>query len=362
MNDSDADVYEKLPFSYFKKPDKSVLGQFFDYHPQQPFFEIPFKTSKAFYRKDKSQRYWLSYDIHSQSLFCSVCLSFSSEDNVFTQGLSHWTHVYQRINEHEKSKNHTMSTDAYLRFANNKSIDYLLFSEQKHKLKEEVKNNRRILERVIEIVKVIGKRGLSYRATEHESSYSLQDPTLDHGNFLEILLLLKKYDVTLNEHVDKIIKSAQDKVVRHNSSKVKGRGSSLTFISKTTVNLIIDAISILMKKSISCEVQEAEMFSVQLDTTQDVSIQDQCSIVLRYVNSKGVNEKLISIVTMKELTGKSFNEMLQDVLNKNRLDVKNVLEMLLMGRPICKGDLMGFHLGFLNHHPAKFMFGVIVIF
>lgn len=149
MNDSDADVNGKLQFSYFKKPDKCLLGQFFEYQPQQPFFEIPFKTSKAFYRKDKSQRFWLSYDIHSQSLFCSVCLSFSSEDNVFTRGLSHWTHIYQRINEHEKSKNHTMSTEAYLHFANNKSIDYLLFSEQKHKLKEEVKNNRRIQERVI---------------------------------------------------------------------------------------------------------------------------------------------------------------------------------------------------------------------
>lgn len=134
-----------------------------------------------------------------------------------------WTHVYQRIDEHEKSKNHTLCTDAYLPHANNKSIDYLLFSDQKHKVKEEVKINRKILERVIEIVKLIGKRSLSYRATQYESSYSLQDPTLDHGNFLEILLLLKKYYVTLNEHVDKITKSAQEKAVRHKSIKVKGK-------------------------------------------------------------------------------------------------------------------------------------------
>jgi len=198
--------------------------------------DIPFKSSKAFYRKNKTQRCWLSYDIFSQSLFCSVCLCFSSEDNVFTQGLQLWTHVNQRIDEHENNKNHTLCADAYLHHANNKSIDFLLFSEQKHKLKEEVKNNRKILERVIEVVKLIRKRGLSYRATQNESSYSLYDPILDHGNFLEILLLLKKYDVTLNEHVDKIIKSAQEKAARHKSTKVKGRGSSITFISKTTVN------------------------------------------------------------------------------------------------------------------------------
>jgi hypothetical protein len=98
-----------------------------------------------------------------------------------------WTHVYQRIDEHENSKNHTIYTDIYLHRANNKGINYLLFSEQKHKLKEEVKNNRKILERVIVVVKLIGKRGLSYRVAQYKSSYSLNDPTLDHGNFLEIL-------------------------------------------------------------------------------------------------------------------------------------------------------------------------------
>lgn len=49
-----------------------------------------------------------------------------------------------------------------------------------------------------------------------------------------------------------------------------------------------------MKRSISSQIQESEIYSVQLDTTQDVSVQDQCSVILRYVNSKGVNEKLIS--------------------------------------------------------------------
>lgn len=203
-----------------------------------------------------------------------MCLCFSSEDNIFTRGLQLWTHVYQRIDEHENRKNHTICTDVYIHNANNKSIDYLLFSDQKHKLKEEVKNNRKILERVIEVVKLIGKRGLSYRAAQYESSYSLHDLTLDHGNFLEILLLLKKYDMTLNEHVDKITKSAQEKAAWHKSTKVKGRGSSITFISKTTINLIIDVISVLMKRSISSQIQEAEMCSVQLDTTQDVSVQD----------------------------------------------------------------------------------------
>jgi len=53
-----------------------------------------------------------------------------------------------------------------------------------------------------------------------------------------------------------------------------------------------------MKKSIVMEVQAAGMFSIRIDTTQDISVQDQCSIIIRYVNMIGVNEKLFAVVTM----------------------------------------------------------------
>lgn len=61
-----------------------------------------------------------------------------------------------------------------------------------------------------------------------------------------------------------------------------------------------------MKKSIGNYVRESEMFSIQLDTTQDISVQDQCSVVVRYVNSKGVQEKLLSVVNIHKSTGKSL--------------------------------------------------------
>jgi len=105
--------------------------------------------------------------------------------------------------------------------------------------------------------------------------------------------------------------------------------------------LIIDAVSVLIKRSISSQIQEAEMYSVQLDTTQDVSVQDQCSVILRYGNSKEVNEKLIPIVTMKESIGKSFHEMLQDVLNSNGLDVKKCIGNATDGAANMQGRFNG---------------------
>ncbi len=51
-----------------------------------------------------------------------------------------------------------------------------------------------MLERVVDVVKVIGKRGLSYRGSQSEAAYTLEDISVDHGNFLELILLISKYD------------------------------------------------------------------------------------------------------------------------------------------------------------------------
>jgi hypothetical protein len=46
----------------------------------------------------------------------------------------------------------------------------------------------------------IGRQGLAFRGKDEET-YSLEDRTITHGNFLELVLLIKDYDVVLNMHV-----------------------------------------------------------------------------------------------------------------------------------------------------------------
>jgi len=41
------------------------------------------------------------------------------------------------------------------------------------------------------------------------SAYSLEDLTLDHGNFLELILLLSKYDPCLQGHVSECIEKSK---------------------------------------------------------------------------------------------------------------------------------------------------------
>ncbi|KAJ8386345.1 hypothetical protein AAFF_G00174420 [Aldrovandia affinis] len=76
--------------------------------------------------------------------------------------------------------------------------------------RQQVRKKRQVLERVVDVVKVIGKRGLSYRHVENEAAYKWDDCTLDHGNFLELILVIGKYDVSLKEHLDECMKKSKE--------------------------------------------------------------------------------------------------------------------------------------------------------
>ncbi|KAF0761538.1 Uncharacterized protein FWK35_00010105 [Aphis craccivora] len=240
--------------------------------------------------------------------------------------MSDWKHIHQRINEHENSIVHSRSSESYFLKTANKDIDSLLFSNLNNIAKQNIKKNRQIFERIISVVKLIGKRGLSYRGKNNEGAYCLNDSNLDHGNFLEIMILLSKYDPVICEHFNVIIKKKQ-----------KGRGNFLTFLSKNTVQLVINAISFNIKNTIISEVEKAPFFSVLLDTTQDVSILDQCSIVLRFVLHDTIFEKLITVKCVHDSSVQAIAKLLEIL---SVWICQNVLETLLMERLICEGHTM----------------------
>ena len=229
------------------------------------------------------------------------------------------------------------------------NIDSLLFVNQLNSRKILIKQRLNALERIIDVIKLIGKRSLSYRGKHNEAAYTLHNDSVDHGNFLDILLLLKKYDVVLNEYLDNIIKKSQ---VSHNSGN-KTRGGLLTLISKTTVNQIIECISDLIKKCIASQIVEAGMFSVELDTTQDVAVKDQCAIVIRYVNSNGIQEKLIAVVNCIDSSGKGIFKLLSNVLTNNNLKIEYCIANATDGAASMQGIYNGFSKWLSDESPGN---------
>ena len=75
----------------------------------------------------------------------------------------------------------------------------LLTSNQMSIHANQVKQKGQVMERIVDLIKVMGKCGLSYRGDE-EAGYSLENIAVNHGNILRLILLLCRYDICLQLH------------------------------------------------------------------------------------------------------------------------------------------------------------------
>ena len=148
-----------------------------------------------------------------------------------------------------------------------------------------------------------------------------------------------KYDNILKCHFENVIKKClQNKPDKHKHN----RANRNTFISKTTVNSIIAIISKLMKEEILNSVREAGIYSVQIDSTQDITSTDKCSVILRLVR-ENVEERLLAVVDSHSATGADLCNLLKKILQKQNIDVSKCIMTVQMEHQTC-GQIMDLQL------------------
>lgn len=147
---------------------------------------------------------------------------------------------------------------------------------------------------------------MGIRGDKEEAAYSLENMGINYGNALELILFLSKCDMCLQQHVDICTENSK----KQHEKGAKGRGSLVTLLSKDTLNKVVNVISQLIKVTVAEEIRQAGIFSVQIDTTQDIISKDQCSIILTYVTSV-IQERLIAVVDCESSTGQHFAELLK---------------------------------------------------
>ncbi|KAL1250914.1 hypothetical protein QQF64_018710 [Cirrhinus molitorella] len=87
-----------------------------------------------------------------------------------------WKHAHQRV------QREAVSIEKVLKPRVNKAdIHTLLTHKQMTVHRDQVRKRRQVLERVIDVVKVIGKCGLSYRGHSHEATNDLENTAINHG-------------------------------------------------------------------------------------------------------------------------------------------------------------------------------------
>ena len=79
-----------------------------------------------------------------------------------------------------------------------------------------------------------------------------------------------------------------------------------------------------MKEEISNSVREAGIYSVEIDSTQDITSTDKCSVILRFVG-ENVKERLLAVVDSHSATGADLCNLLKEVLQKQNIDVSKCI-------------------------------------
>ena len=182
--------------------------------------------------------------------------------------VTNFTYHFRCFAEHEAFKTHSKHVEDYLRSMNDDGIfSALNTSEMNHR--KAVKERREILDPIIELIKTMGRQGLSLRGHREEAGYTLDEETENHGNFLAIVHLLSKYHEKLTRHLETVIKQSKlrkERLKKRGTESSNGRGSLVTMISKTTINQILEIIRKIVQEKISDQVTRAQMFSIKVDT------------------------------------------------------------------------------------------------
>jgi hypothetical protein len=136
-------------------------------------------------------------------MFKSNSLYIGQSDEAFiTMGFITWSNNNNNNNtffkKHQKTKSHFHSTESLSNF-HKKSIDVVL-DEAKELILSKIESyrlsNRSIIQRLIDITKLLAKTGKPFRG--HNENLKSDN----RGMFLELAWLLKKYDPTLKKYLD----------------------------------------------------------------------------------------------------------------------------------------------------------------
>lgn len=276
-------------------------------------FSFPF-PEKVFYRQEKSsepsRRHWLIFA--EQKLFCTVCMCFSSEVNLFISGFNDFRRTSQYVLSHEKSSEHNICVSSYLTNLANCNMNKGLLKMETVQ-RSQIEMNRNVLDTILNILKFISRQGLGFRGKRNEVIGDL-NKSGNHGNFLELVKLVSNYNPNLKSHLT----NCMEKSSTTNTSK--GRGSLVTFLSNQTFNKLMDIMTDSITEQITNEInQNGGKFGIECDTTQDVSTKDQASIVVRYISDCSVQERLIAFKHSKDGSGKGMYSMIKSSLENVEL-------------------------------------------
>lgn len=170
--------------------------------------------------KENIKRSWLVYSKTKNALYCTACKLFArtSTSALCKEGFINWKKISERLAEHEVSQTHKEHFIKWkTRLQQMKSCQGIDCNLERliHSEKEKW---RHILLVVMDVVMYLATNCLSIRGSREKlTDFTENFPQPSHGNFLNLINLLAKYDPTLKYHLDHVKKRTGILSVEDNS-------------------------------------------------------------------------------------------------------------------------------------------------
>ncbi|XP_029153497.1 uncharacterized protein [Arachis hypogaea] len=180
------------------------------------------------------------------------------------------------------------------------------------KQSEQAKKNYQIhLTATIDCIRFLLRQGLAFRGNDEV------DDSVNQGNFSELLNFLVQH----NEEIDRALKNARGNLkLRAPSIQKDIVRAAASETTKVIVNDFGD-----------------ELFATLVDEARDISIKEQMSVCLRYVNKEGqVREHFLGLVHVSNTNALSLKLALESLLETYNLSLSRVRGQGYDGTTSCK--------------------------
>ncbi|KAK4573404.1 hypothetical protein RGQ29_031388 [Quercus rubra] len=298
-----------------KGPCQPILDVF----PVSYFSKKPRRFRSDWYRGRK----WLEYSIEKDAAFCFYCYLFGQQDigkqgggeTFVTKGFKLWNQV-AKLDSHVGGVNSTHSQQ---------HIQSVLV-KQSNKDKQDYRVQ---LNAIVDCIRFLLCRGLAFRGHDESQGSS------DKGNFLELVQFLGDHNESINEVL-----------------QIAPKNCKLTHpeIQKDIVNAIASETSKVIIKDL-----DNGFFSILVDESRDISVKEQMSLVLRYVNKKGtIIEQFLGIIHVASTTALSLKCAIECLLCEHNLSLSNLRGQGYDEASNMQGDINGLKTLILKENKSAF--------
>jgi len=170
-----------------------------------------------------------------------------------TVGICDWRHVSDKLISHERSQNHVQSVKSWFELKTRIEMDETIDKKHQALIEKEQSHWRNVLIRILSIIQFLASNNDSFKG----SSDVLY--TKSNGKYLGMIEMLAKFNPVILEYINRI----------------KNKETHVHYLGHEIQDELIKMMAAEVKKKIIDSIKTAKYFSIIMDTTPDISHNEQ---------------------------------------------------------------------------------------